>query len=333
MNELFTRAHAKVNLLLEVREQEPSGYHQLYTVFDELELADELSYHDADGWGLLLQGDEVAGGAAVPAGEDNLVLRAARAFAESYGVERCGQFALRKRIPAGGGLGGGSSDAAAALRLLAQRHRVSMEDPVLHELARSIGADVAFFLVGGRAWADGRGDHIHAAAHGPGLSYVLLLPGYACPTGSVFATHAQLRSNALTRKGPHLDSTPHQTSETRGDDAGRTLEFLSSLVHVDEHGALGSRLSNDLDDAAHRVVPPLARLRQRLEGEKLPKFHLSGSGSTLYAALLDSARAQAIAGRVRGLLEEWGEEGFDGLGPNAQVVVTCSRHPEAADRA
>jgi hypothetical protein len=172
MNELFTRAHAKVNLLLEVREQEPSGYHQLYTVFDELELADELSFHDADGWGLLLQGDEVAGGAAVPAGEDNLVLRAARAFAESYGVERCGQFALRKRIPAGGGLGGGSSDAAAALRLLAQRHGVSTGGscPARARALDRRGRRLPFSL---------------AAAHGPMAGAITSTPprmGLDCPT-------------------------------------------------------------------------------------------------------------------------------------------------------
>lgn len=328
-----TEAPAKVNLVLEVRGRRADGYHELFTIFDELELCDELRYRDAHDWSLSVSGatDGIGNEA------DNLVLRAARAFATRFAISQAGHFDLEKRIPAGAGLGGGSSDAAAALRLLAQRHGVAGEDPLLVDIARSLGADVAFFLVGGRAWADGRGDVIHPARCGPGLSYVLLLPGYPCSTAEVFRAHA----SALTARSGHLDSRGIQAAD-RGVDDARARERISSLAHVDLHGSPCSGLSNDLEDAARKAVPKLARLWRRLaaeglaeEGpvggrdavarEGLPRLHLSGSGSTLFAAWLEHECARRYAATIQDLVTRWQDEDFDGLGPDARVLVTRSR--------
>ncbi|PIE21902.1 MAG: 4-(cytidine 5'-diphospho)-2-C-methyl-D-erythritol kinase [Planctomycetota bacterium] len=310
-------AHAKLNLVLEVRGRRPDGYHELFTIFDELEVHDDLSFVPGSRFELEVDGQ---GAAELPLGEENLVLRAARGFAALYPGSVPGRFHLYKRIPAGAGLGGGSSDAAAALRLLARQQGVSTEEPGLVALARELGADLAFFLVGERAWADGRGDRIHAAPFGPSFFYVLLCPGYPCPTPAVFQAYA---GSLPARAGQ--DSVPLARAEALSPDGGGAESILQSLQLVDRYGSPCSGISNDLDKAAEHVAPALAQLRQRLSGESLPRFHLSGSGSTLFAVLRQEEQAEGIAAQLRRLLREWRQESFPGLGAEPAVLVTRSR--------
>ena len=217
-------AGAKVNLALRVLGKRDDGYHELWTVFDELAWGDELAWERIDRGDaaqaalefsirvdtaaelgeLAVNGDpgavedtqassappdsgEAAGSTEpVPAGDDNLVVRAFRAFERELGPIDFGlRVVLTKRIPAGAGLGGGSSDAAAMLRVLTRLSDRPV-DRSLDSIAKGLGADVPFFLKGGRAWADGRGDEIHALPDDPGLHYLLLLPGFACLTADVF---------------------------------------------------------------------------------------------------------------------------------------------------
>jgi 4-diphosphocytidyl-2-C-methyl-D-erythritol kinase len=178
-------AYAKLNLALHVRAREPDGYHRIETIFAFCEDGDELAVELGDGLTL-----EVAGrfGKGL-GGPHNLVLRAAEALRSYYGVTEGARLYLDKRLPVAAGLGGGSADAAAGLRLLVRWWRLPEEPEVLNAIARRLGADVRACLASRTVRGEGRGDELTPVARSfdrPG--HVLLVnPGVAMPTGPVFA--------------------------------------------------------------------------------------------------------------------------------------------------
>jgi len=311
-------APAKVNLCLRLRGRRDDGYHSLWTIFDALEFGDELEYRPDQGAEprLEMRDYEESGvdgargrGLPVPIDEDNLVLRAARAFSAVTGLDAGGQFSLIKRIPAGAGLGGGSSDAATALRLLCQRHQLSACAPQILEIAAALGADVPFFLHGGRAWADQRGDRIHPLQAGPDLHYLLLFPGFPCPTGEVFSRVAAPASSesrgGFTPVARDLSSSADRSAFEVAADEGRRrvddsldasaarafLEHLDSSYDADSW-TIG--FFNDLEQAATAAIPALGTLEGLLEQEGFPRFCLSGSGSTLFVASAEADRIRKL---------------------------------------
>jgi 4-diphosphocytidyl-2-C-methyl-D-erythritol kinase len=169
-------AHAKVNLHLRVERRRPDGMHELHTHFQALALHDLLLAEPAIRTSL-------EGGH-----EDDLVLRALSALEAWAGRAMPTRLRLVKRIPAGSGLGGGSSDGAAAVRLLARLHRV---DADLALIASELGADVPFFLRGGAAVGTGRGEHLQPVATIPGW-FALAWPGFSVSTAAVYAAWDRL---------------------------------------------------------------------------------------------------------------------------------------------
>ncbi len=320
-DEFAEPCHAKVNLVLEVRGKRADGYHELWTIFDELELHDELLWiptakgpANPASVSLVVRGGDTDA-RSVPADASNLVCRAAAAFAAAYGKSVAGTFILTKNIPAGGGLGGGSSDAAAALRILARQFGVPVNDSSLLTIACGVGADVPFFLHGRRAWASGRGDEIHPIAAGPALSYMLLFPGYACSTANVFSRwHRELTHNKRELDSSGLAARPRVENPT---------ELLDHVLPTAVPEAPARGLYNDLALPAMEACPALGVLCARLR-EVGFVLHLSGSGSTLF-----------LAG-TPGWIEEQGpvleevftrlrSESFPGLGVGARLVRTRSR--------
>ncbi|MGH9320491.1 MAG: 4-(cytidine 5'-diphospho)-2-C-methyl-D-erythritol kinase, partial [Vicinamibacteria bacterium] len=190
---LHARAFAKINLGLEVLRRREDGYHEIRTILQTIDFCDELNFEDSDGE-IRLAVDAKG----VPTGPENLVHRAARGLAEAAGY--CGGCVihLEKRVPPGRGLGGGSSDAAAALLALDRLWgtRAPLED--LHRLAAGIGMDVPFFLYGGAALALGRGDEIHPLDRSFDFPIVLILPEFSISTA---AAYGSLR---LTNREPSL---------------------------------------------------------------------------------------------------------------------------------
>jgi len=185
---------AKVNLHLEVKGRRGDGYHELVTLFQSIDLRDRLTAVD-DGSGEVSL--EVAPDGAVPAGEDaNVVIRAVRAVAREIGGGGGARLRLDKRIPVGGGLGGGSADAAAALVLLDQLWDCGFDGHTLHRLAAEIGSDVPFFLVGGRVLGTGRGDELIELEDSPPLPVVIAAPPLEISTEEVFGKwSSRLTSN------------------------------------------------------------------------------------------------------------------------------------------
>lgn len=255
-------AHAKVNLHLFVLGQRPDGFHLVRTCLHSLELADEITAElGGDGVQLTLEG-ELRTGLPVAADQDNLICRAARAFGAASGIEAGVKFRARKRIPAGSGLGGGSSDAAAALLLMNALHGGPLTPRALHDLAAGIGADVPFFLYGGTHIGTGVGDRLTAVDAAPMLHFVLLLPPFGLSTARVYQSCG----------APRL---------TEADD-GTTIR-ATGVVSATEL-AVPARYVNELEPAAMEVEPRLAELRDRVVAAGFPQVRMSGSGSALFVA-------------------------------------------------
>lgn len=274
---LRVSAPAKVNLALEVTGFLPDGYHALDTVFAWLELADELELEPAPATRLQIESG-TEGGLEVPEGEGNLVLQAARALEQEVGRELPTLLRLRRRIPAGAGLGGGSADAAAALLGLIRLHRLPLGPRELLPLAARLGSDVAFGLMGGACRGRGRGERLQPLPPPPDMPVVLLFPGYGLPTREVYRA---------------WDGLP---PAYRHPGAGSARRVSGAL----REGRLPpSALGNDLEAGAEALVPELAELRRAMEEAGCRAARLCGSGSALFG-LVEGADPDAVARRLRG---------------------------------
>lgn len=250
------RSYAKINWALRILGRRPDGYHDLETLFQTISLHDTITIRESDE--LRLTCTEPA----IPTGESNLIIRAARALgAPPVAID------LEKRIPAEGGLGGGSSNAAATLRALAQMF--SMDDAHLHEIALSIGSDVPFFLAGGTAYATGRGEELIQLPSPPPVPLLLLFPEERVSTAMAFG---------LVRRYSQPVGFEAFEEAVRGD-----------LV---SHSAL---LVNDFEEPVFASIPRLAGFKRRLEEAGAAWAGMSGSGSTIVGAFRSEALRDAAA--------------------------------------
>jgi len=260
---------AKVNLYLRVLRKRPDGYHELVTVMQPLSLADELTVTPG-GSGLSFSCDHPG----LPRGPGNLVWRAARLFEEATGHPLRVRLSLKKRIPVAAGLGGGSSDAAGALLALNQLAGEPLIQEDLHRLARRLGADVPFFLLGGPVVARGIGDRLSPLAL-PAYGYLLANPGVPLSTRWVY------ENLDLSR----LASRP----EPEAWDPGRPQEWVR----------------NDLESVALRRVPELADLLRQLNELGAVAEAVSGSGPTVFGLFPDPETARDAAGKMRQTFPGW----------------------------
>lgn len=270
MDIISVKAPAKVNLTLEITDLLPNGYHRLDTVFQALELADTLELKKAASTSLDII-DGIGSGFKVDAGADNLVLRAHSLLEREIGKSLGCRFRLRKLIPAGGGLGGGSADAAAALKGLNELFELKLPYERLHRLAASLGADVAFGLLGGTARGTGRGEILEAIpspAFLRRLTVILLAPEFGLSTPLVYKAWDAL---------PEAGRRPARGSSQRLTDlltAPRGENIISEFC---------SCLANDLYPAAESLAPSLRGCQRALEELGAQKALLCGSGSTIFA--------------------------------------------------
>jgi len=255
-------AHAKVNLWLNVVGRRPDGYHLLDSLVAFVDLADTLDVRPSDRLSLELAGSQAAGLAADP---DNLVLKAARLLADRAGVAPRATIRLGKHIPVAAGLGGGSADAAAALRALSELWRVALPEEELFDLAASLGADVPMCLAGHTALVSGIGERLQPAPALPPTAILLVNPGTPLPTRDVFEA----------RRGPFSTAVP--VTQPWHD----LPELVTALV----------RRGNDLSDAAISLRPAIAEVLTFLHNSRGARYAaMSGSGATCFA-LYDSLGA------------------------------------------
>jgi len=279
---LTLEAPAKLNLGLRVVGRRDDGYHLIESLFVPLALSDAVTLDfDAEGVpGVELVLDNA--GSEVPADDSNLAVAAAHAFFEAWpgGALRIG---LEKRIPAAAGLGGGSSDAGAVLRGLAQLALRTPSAGELARLARGLGADVPFFLDPRPALVRGIGEVIEPVRGLPPLWAVLANPGIAVSTAEVFRLYDSLASGQAPKAVP-AGLTPPQP--------GSTMRPLVGLGGDLDALARFSGLTNDLEAAAIRLCPPIARLRDRMRELGVVGEGMSGSGATIYGLFESQSEAE-----------------------------------------
>jgi 4-diphosphocytidyl-2-C-methyl-D-erythritol kinase len=259
-------APAKINLFLHVVGRRPDGYHLLDSLVVFADIGDRVEGSPADLPSLAVGGPEA--GALADLGDDNLVLRAARLYIEAASGTGAAALFLDKRLPTASGIGGGSSDAAAALRLLDYLSGGAVAPAVLAKLTARLGADVPACLAARPVWVGGIGEALEPADDVPEAGIVLANPRIALSTPSVFRG----------RSGPF--SQPGRFAAMPRDAAGLAAVLAASR--------------NDLTEPALALVPEIADVLGRLAG--LPGVllaRMSGSGATCFALFPD--RAAAIA--------------------------------------
>lgn len=175
-------AHGKINLALDVVDRRSDGYHEVRTVLQSIALCDVIEVHPA-GQDITLTCSDPA----LSTGQDNLILRAASALREAWDCRKGARIHLTKRLPTQAGLGGGSADAAVALMALSRLWRLPSDVESLLPLARGLGSDVPFFLVGGTALGVGRGDEVYPLPDAPRFHLVIAKPSRGTSTAEAYA--------------------------------------------------------------------------------------------------------------------------------------------------
>ncbi|HEX5706436.1 MAG TPA: 4-(cytidine 5'-diphospho)-2-C-methyl-D-erythritol kinase [Pyrinomonadaceae bacterium] len=263
-------AYAKINLVLRVLGRRADGYHEIETVFQTISLHDLLTFEPLEDGRIEL----VSTDPEIPSDETNLVHRAAVALREFAGERTLGaRMTLEKHIPSQAGLGGGSSDAAAALCSLASLWDVAVSKRELVELAARLGADVPFFLTGGTAAGTGLGTDIRPLEDAPKLSLVVVTPGVKVSTAEAYKL---LNAPALTK-------------------AEADAKLPISRAGLDFSGSLRGVMRNDFEPVVFPLEPEIARARDALTAAGAEAAMLSGSGSSVFGVFENPFAASAAA--------------------------------------
>jgi 4-diphosphocytidyl-2-C-methyl-D-erythritol kinase len=278
MNSLTLKAPAKLNLSLRVLGKRDDGFHEIDTLMVKLPgLADQLEFHEAPEFSF--ECDDPS----VPSDEGNLVVKAMRAYESAAGIDCQYAISLKKSIPHGAGLGGGSSDAATTLLGLNRLHDFKLGVEALHDLAASLGSDIPFFLTEGASRCTGRGEKTEQIPSPPSLRILLLKPSFAVPTPDAY------RRWQISREIPGISYAPQPLD--------------------------GICLVNDLERPVFEKHRFLAELKQwLLERRETTAAMMSGSGSTVLAVLREEADSEALARAARHELDPglWSWSGVTG---------------------
>jgi 4-diphosphocytidyl-2-C-methyl-D-erythritol kinase len=273
MSEVRIPAFAKINLRLDILGKRADRFHELRTIFQTISLHDELRLRSSRGPGIALsiEGNEPL--SAEPA-EKNLVYRAVDALRRGLKIRGGVEIELKKTIPAGRGLGGGSSDAAAALLGYLWLTKKKVAAPQLMEIAASLGADVPFFLHGGRALGVNKGDEIYPLPDIPKLHILVVSPKEIyVPTPDAYRW-LKAKPFALTKSAVN----------------SKLFEFCALCW-----SAQGSGLSNDFERPVFQRYPRLDRIKRELLQRGAAEASLAGSGSAVFGVFPSPAMARRAA--------------------------------------
>jgi 4-diphosphocytidyl-2-C-methyl-D-erythritol kinase len=287
MPALSDEARAKVNLTLRVNGRRGDGFHDLESVVAFCDCADRLTLTTAPEFSLTTIGPRAGD---CGAASDNLVLKAARLLGERVSDLEAGEFMLDKALPVAAGIGGGSADAAAALRLLARANRLELDDPRLIEVARLTGADVPVCLSSRACVMTGVGETLLPLAL-PKMPCVLVNPCVAVATSDVFAALG-LRHGELL-----VGATDVILHDPVWPEAGASIDAWIKIL---------AGIGNDLEKPAMRIQPVIGEVLSALtaaDGARLTR--MSGSGATCFAIFNDDADAQSAAQAIRREHPQW----------------------------
>jgi 4-diphosphocytidyl-2-C-methyl-D-erythritol kinase len=242
---------AKINLFLRVMARRPDGYHDIETLFQAIDLYDELVIEETTG-----ESSVAVPGRPDLETEDNLIMRAVRWVEKKTSQTLPVRIELTKRIPVAAGLGGGSSDAAATLVGIRSLFGLDIGDDDLRKGAATLGADVPFFLIGGTAVGEGIGERLTPVNLPMSYSVILVCPSFSVSTGVIFREFSEI----LTGEGRE----------------GRLWPKLREAARIED------LLYNDLQSVTESLHPDLADIRQAMLDAGLKAILMSGSGPTLF---------------------------------------------------
>ena len=263
---ITTQAYAKINITFEVLGRRKDGYHDVATVLQEIDLKDIIDFEIAPS--LSIKCDDAA-----LRSSDNLVLKAARLLRKEAGYKGGAKITLRKGMPIAAGLGGGSSDAAAALIALNKLWKLKLSTESLVDIAASLGSDVPYFIFGGTALAEGRGEKITPLSPLPKSWVVLLRPSVPIPE-------------------PKTKSMYGALSPSHYSDGGHTRRAVSAI----ERGAVGDGLTlyNAFDSVAFEMYEGMEWYWKQFVSAGAAEVHLAGAGPTLFTLLSGRKQAEGI---------------------------------------
>ena len=270
-DELTLPSFAKINWTLRVLGRRADGYHEIETVLQTVTLHDRLTFRALDSRDIELACDAPD----VPADESNLVHRAAVALRERFQIRAGARVEIEKHIPAGGGLGGGSSNAAVALVALSRLWNIETSAGELGEIGATLGSDVPFFLSGGTALGTGRGERIESLPGAPPAHLLVVSPPVKVATAEAYKL---LNAPGLTKNGA-------------------AVNFYVSREGADFRRPPREALRNDFEPAVFRRSPEIERARDALVNAGARAALMSGSGSSVFGVFDsrdDAARAQEI---------------------------------------
>lgn len=277
-------APAKINLALEIVGRRADGYHQLETLLSAVRWYDSLWMEPAEEFSLEVERCEPSSWARslpLPSGEGNLVYRAACRLSEVSGHPMTGRFKLVKRIPSQAGLGGGSSDAAAALRLANVAWGLDYPTSRLAAIGAEVGVDVPFFLEPGAALGTGRGDQLKRVELPGGLPVVVVQPEEGLSTPHVYNALGMERGAEVERQG-HCEALAMELAS--GSSATRWRAFVR----------------NGLQEAAEQLTESIGRIKRSLARLPVLAHQMTGSGSAYFALCRTWREATRIAAYLRG---------------------------------
>jgi 4-diphosphocytidyl-2-C-methyl-D-erythritol kinase len=261
MNSIDLKAHAKVNIGLQVKGQRADGLHNIHTVFQELELHDQILIEKkSSDWSIKINNSKI------PTDESNTCIRAYLAIKKQFPKIDGISITLKKHIPSGAGLGGGSSDAAAILKGLRELFDLSLDNRALSAIAVKIGADVPFFILGGTQIGNGIGDILSPVNNSVEGFYLLIVPDVFISTAWAY--------KALKK---HLK-----------DDIDRP-----NFAHFLENNNISNVIfDNDFERIVIPTYPRIGEIKEGLLATGASYASLSGSGSTVFGVYDDEARAK-----------------------------------------
>lgn len=269
-------ARAKINLTLDVLGKRPDGYHEVEMVMQSIELHDGLEFTPAGrDITLTIEGGDL------PAGPDNLVFRAAELIRRRGRVREGVKIRLVKAIPVAAGLGGGSADAAAALKALNELWGTGLSLTELMSLGEQLGSDVPFCLLGGTALARGRGERLERLSSCPRLGLVLVKPRFSVSTSSVYRAY-----------------TPGFAAKRPDNRA------MVAAIRNGDIKAIAENLANALEPVTTGMHPEIGQIKARLARAGALGVLMSGSGPTVFGLAEDAEAAGAVAGRYKSDGEE-----------------------------
>jgi len=291
------KSPAKINLYLKVLRKRPDGYHEIASLMQKIDLADEMEFREAEE-GIRLS----CPGSGLPEDAGNLVYRAARLILAEAGQKSGVDIVLRKKIPSGAGLGGGSSNAATTLMAVNDLLQLGFEKEQLMVMGKKLGADVPFFIYSdsglSAAWAFGIGEVLRPAEKIPSLCFLLINPGFEVSTREVYEGLGLSPGQSFPSDMGHDQNSCQNSDQNSELTNGQTPFNMPVFNRLGGLKEIAGMLHNDLESVTLKLHPQLKDIKGLLLNHGALGSLMSGSGPTVFGIFRDEKDASRAAAEI-----------------------------------